>query len=76
VTDLFWLFFIFSALQPVLRQSMLDAMRMRKIAPLERTRNSRVILLVHRQEMMQLLGFLWCATSTSTIPSRCCARFR
>jgi ClpP class serine protease len=36
---------------------MLDAMRMRKIAQLERKRNSRVILLVHRQETMRLLGF-------------------
>jgi ClpP class serine protease len=41
----------------VLRQGMLDAMRMRKIAKLERKRNSRVILLVHRQETMRLLGF-------------------
>ena len=57
VMDLFWIFFIISALQPVLRQRMLDAMRMRKIAQLERKRNSRVILLVHRQETMRLLGF-------------------
>ena len=57
LTDLFWLFFMFSALQPVLRQRMLEAMRMRKIAKLERKRNSRVILLVHRQETMRLLGF-------------------
>jgi ClpP class serine protease len=55
--DLFWLFFMFSAIQPVLRQRMLDAMRMRKIAQLERTPNSRVVLLVHRQETMKLLGF-------------------
>ena len=57
VTDLFWLFFILSALQPVLRQRMLEAMRLRKIAQLERQRSSRVILLVHRQETMRLLGF-------------------
>jgi ClpP class serine protease len=56
-TDLFWLFFMFSALQPVLRQRMLEAMRARKIAQLEGIRNSRVILLVHRQETMRLLGF-------------------
>jgi Serine dehydrogenase proteinase len=42
--DLFWLFFMFSALQPVLRQRMLEGMRMRKIAQLERKRNSRVTL--------------------------------
>ena len=51
------MFFIFSALQPVLRQRLLDAMRIRKIAQLERKRKSRVILLVHRQETMRLLGF-------------------
>jgi ClpP class serine protease len=57
VLDFFWLFFMLSAIQPVLRQRMLDAMRMRRIARLERTRNSRVITLVHRQETMRLLGF-------------------
>src|SRR3984957_3387612 len=36
---------------------MLDAMRTRKIAQLERKRNSRVILLIHRQETMRFLGF-------------------
>jgi len=57
INDLFWLFFVFTALQPVLRQRMLEAMRTRKIAQLERQRSSRVILLVHRQETMRLLGF-------------------
>ena len=57
INDLFWLFFVFSALQPVLRQRMLEAMRTRKIAQIERQRGSRVILLVHRQETMRLLGF-------------------
>jgi ClpP class serine protease len=57
ITELFWLFFMFSALQPVLQQRMQNAMRIRKIALLERTRKSRVILLVHRQETMRLLGF-------------------
>jgi ClpP class serine protease len=57
VGDLFWLFFIFTAIQPMLRQRMLEAMRARKIAQLEGQRHSRVILLVHRQETMRLLGF-------------------
>ncbi|MEA3026178.1 MAG: hypothetical protein QOF91_1463 [Alphaproteobacteria bacterium] len=55
--DIFWMFFMFTALQPVLRQHMLEAMRTRKIAQLEGARNSRVILLVHRQETMRFLGF-------------------
>src|SRR3982074_2970997 len=55
--DLIWLFFIFSAIQPMLQQKMLEAMRVRKISQLERDRKSRVILLVHRQETMRFLGF-------------------
>src|SRR4030081_2229219 len=57
VGDLFWLFFMFTAIQPMLRQRMLEAMRARKIAQLEGQRHSRVILRVHRQETMRLLGF-------------------
>ena len=57
IGDLFWLFFMFSAIQPILRQRMLEAMRVRKISQIESQRNSRVILLVHRQETMRLLGF-------------------
>ena len=57
VLDLFWLFFMLSAVQPLLRQRMMEAMRTRKIAQFERARNSRVILLVHRQETMKFLGF-------------------
>ena len=57
VGDFFWLFFIFSAIQPVLQQKMLEAMRTRKISQIERERKSRVILLVHRQETMRFLGF-------------------
>jgi ClpP class serine protease len=41
----------------MLRQRMLEAMRVRKISQIEDERKSRVILLVHRQETMRLLGF-------------------
>jgi ClpP class serine protease len=57
VADIFWLLFVLSALQPVLRQRFLEAARLRKIGKLEQLRKSRVILLVHRQETMRLLGF-------------------
>lgn len=56
-TDLLWLFFVISALQPVVQRRILDAMRARKIAQIEQARGTRVILLVHRQETMSLLGF-------------------
>jgi len=56
-SDLFWIFFIFAAIEPMLRQRMLDGARRRLIAKIEARRKSRVILLVHRQESMNLLGF-------------------
>jgi ClpP class serine protease len=55
--DLIWFFFVFSALQPVLKQRFLEASRQRLIATIEEKRKSRVILLVHRQETMSFLGF-------------------
>ena len=55
--DFLWFFFLFSTLQPVLAQRYLEASRQRLITRLERLRHSRVILLVHRQETMSLLGF-------------------
>jgi len=55
--DIFWLFFMLSALQPVIKQRLLEASRKRMIALIERDRKSRVILLVHRQETMSFLGF-------------------
>jgi ClpP class serine protease len=57
VGDIFWVFFVVSALQPVLRQQYLEASRQRLIKKIERKRGSRVILLVHRQETMSILGF-------------------
>ncbi len=57
VSEIFWLFFILVSLQPALKQRLLDASRARMIATIERQRGSRVILLVHRQETMSLLGF-------------------
>src|SRR6267143_427469 len=57
VMDIFWLFFMLSALQPVIKQRLLEASRKRMIALIERERKSRVVLLVHRQETMSLLGF-------------------
>jgi ClpP class serine protease len=57
IGDLVWLLFILSALQPLLRKAYLELARKRLIAKIERQRKSRVILMVHRQETMSLLGF-------------------
>ena len=55
--EILWLFFMLSALQPVVRQKMLEAARLRLMSRMERARKSRMIALVHRQETMSFLGF-------------------
>ena len=57
LTWLFFLFIIFSTLQPVIRQKMLEAQRTKIFRSLEEKRNSRVIALIHRQERLSFLGF-------------------
>jgi ClpP class serine protease len=57
LTELFWFFFMLSAIQPVITRRMLEYSRQRLISKIERDRGSRVILLVHRQETMSFLGF-------------------
>jgi ClpP class serine protease len=57
IAQLVWLFFLLTTLQPVLKQRLLENSRRRLLAEIERRRGSRVILLVHRQETMSLLGF-------------------
>ncbi|MDY6821240.1 MAG: ATP-dependent Clp protease proteolytic subunit [Deferribacterota bacterium] len=55
--DLFWIFLILMAFQPLLRQKMLEVARQRLITSIQKERKSRVILLVHRQESMNFIGF-------------------
>jgi ClpP class serine protease len=56
VSEWFWLVFVVLAVQPMLRQRLLEAMRGRLIGRLEQRRGSRVISLVHRQETVSFLG--------------------
>jgi len=53
----FGIFIMLAALQPVLKQRLLESARQKLIAALEKKRGSRLIVLVHRQETMSLLGF-------------------
>ena len=53
----FWIFLIIIAIQPIIRQKLLENARMKLIAEIEKKRGSRLILLVHRQETMSFLGF-------------------
>ena len=55
--EIFWLFIIFIALQPLIKQKAMEFARKRLLVKMEQKRSSRMILLVHRQETMALLGF-------------------
>lgn len=54
---LIWVFFLLVALQPVVSRKLLEASRQKMIEKLEGERHTRMILIVHRQERMSLLGF-------------------
>lgn len=56
LTDLFWLFMIFSSLTPLLQQKILKAKRMFMMRRIETQRKSRVITMIHRQEALSFLG--------------------
>jgi ClpP class serine protease len=56
-SDVLWIFIMLASLQPVIKQRMLAAARTKAISKIEKRHGSRVILLVHRQESMALLGF-------------------
>lgn len=56
MSEWIWVVFVLLALQPVVRQRILEASRGRLLKRLEQQRGSRVISLVHRQETMSFLG--------------------
>ncbi len=55
--DILWLFFMASALAPILQKKMLEAARLKLMRKMEKQRGSRVIAMIHRQETMSLFGF-------------------
>lgn len=54
--DLFWVFLVITSLQPVIQRRRTEQKRVSAIQSFERARNSRTILLIHRQESVSLLG--------------------
>jgi len=52
-----WLFFIAQFFIPVLQKRMLEVRRQAAIRAVERSRHSRLITMIHRQETMSFLGF-------------------
>jgi ClpP class serine protease len=57
IFDLFIIFFILVSLQPIVRQKMLEAARVRLLKAIEVKRGTRVIAMIHREETLALLGF-------------------
>ncbi|MCU1657686.1 MAG: hypothetical protein JWO57_2342 [Pseudonocardiales bacterium] len=55
-TDIFWLIFLLSTIQPLLQQRVLVARRVRALRQIERRHGSRVITLIHRQESFSFFG--------------------
>jgi ClpP class serine protease len=54
--SIFFIFLIISSVQPALQRRMVESRRLNAIRTLEQQRGSRVILLIHRQESISLLG--------------------
>ena len=54
--DLFWIFLVFSSIQPWWQKRQMEIRRVQTLQAFEQQRRSRVILLIHRQESISLLG--------------------
>lgn len=54
--DLFFIFLLLSSLQPIWQRRQVEYRRMRSLQEFQQQRKSRVILLIHRQESINLLG--------------------
>lgn len=55
--DIFFIFLIGSSLQPLIQKRIVEVRRLSAIQSFEQQRGSRAILLIHRQESINILGF-------------------
>ncbi|MGE5559167.1 MAG: SDH family Clp fold serine proteinase [Bacillota bacterium] len=56
LTNLFWLFLLLSTLYPAFKMYMIEKARIRLMRRMEKKHGSRVISMIHRQEMFSFLG--------------------
>ena len=56
IGDLFWIFLLLSSLQPIWQKRQIEYRRVTSLQQFQQERKSRVILLIHRQESISLLG--------------------
>ncbi len=55
-SEIIWIIFLLMAFLPVVKQQRLEVMRLRLMRKIEVRRKSRLITLIHRQELLSLLG--------------------
>lgn len=55
--DVIWILFIISAVSPLIQRRSLESRRLNALRRIEGERGSRVIALIHRQEILSLFGF-------------------
>jgi ClpP class serine protease len=56
IGDLFWIFLLLSSLQPIWQKRQIQYRRVSSLQQFQQERKTRVILLIHRQESISLLG--------------------
>ncbi len=56
VVDLLFIFLVILALSPIVQLKLMDLRRSRTMAAIQKARGTRVVSLIHRQEVMALLG--------------------
>lgn len=56
ISDVFWIFLLLSSIQPIWQKRQIEFRRFRALQDFQQQRKSRVILLIHRQESISLLG--------------------
>ncbi|HEY9875348.1 MAG TPA: hypothetical protein V6D12_18095 [Candidatus Obscuribacterales bacterium] len=54
--DIFWIILVLASFQPMWQRRQIESRRVQTLREFEQGRNSRVILLIHRQESINLLG--------------------
>jgi ClpP class serine protease len=56
LSSLIWIFILFSAIMPAIKQRQLEIQRIKLIRQFEKKRGSRLITIIHRQESINLFG--------------------
>lgn len=59
ILDLFWIIIIISFYSPILKKKILEVKRIKLMHLIERDRKTRLITMIHRQESLSFLGFLF-----------------